>query len=233
MSDKTTEHEAIDGREIADLLPFYAAGTLRADDRAKVDAALATDPALRSELALVREEQMATIESSEALGAPSRQASARFFEMLDAAPAPKQSFARFDVASWVGAKLEALRPRTLAFASMAACLLVVAQAGYIGLKVMPQRGGTYETASFEAPSAGVSGTVVVIAFVPTAKAADIGKLLDANKASIVAGPLAGGLYQVRIGDKLLSTAERDKVVARLKSQSGLVQFAAPVSSDAE
>ena len=229
-----TEHEAIDGRDIADLLPFYAAGTLRADDRAKVDAALATDPALRSELALVREEQLAMIESSEALGAPSRQGSARFFEMLDAAPAPKRGLIRFDVASWVGARLESVRPRTLAFASMAACLLVVAQAGYIGLKVLPQHSrGAYETASFETPSAGVSGTIVVVSFAPNAKAVDIGKLLDSNKASIVAGPLAGGLYQVRIGDKLLSTAERDKVVTRLKSQSSVVQFAAPVSSDAE
>lgn len=228
-----TEQETIDGREIADLLPFYAAGTLRADDRALVDAALATDPALRSELALVREEQLAAIESSEALGAPSRQASDRFFKMLDAAPAPKRGLARFDVASWVSARLESVRPRTLAFASMAACLLVVAQAGFIGLKVLPQRGGTYETASFEAPSASVAGTIVLVSFVPNAKAGDISKLLDANKASIVAGPLAGGLYQVRIGEKLLSTAERDKVVARLKSQSALVQFAAPVSSDAE
>ena len=64
----------MEGREIADLLPWYAIGRLAGRDRHLVAVALASDPALQRELALILEEQTASIEANEALGVPSRAA---------------------------------------------------------------------------------------------------------------------------------------------------------------
>ena len=72
----------MDGRDVADLLPWYANGRLAGRDRQRVAVALASDPALQRELALILEERTAAIDANEALGAPSRAATDRFFAAL-------------------------------------------------------------------------------------------------------------------------------------------------------
>ena len=229
MTEDKTSEPAVPGREIADLLPFYATGRLGEDDRRRVVNALAGEPALRQELELIVEERNAAIESNEALGHPSSQAAARFFAALEATPAPRAR--RFDPAGWLEARFDYFRPRTLAWGAMAAALVVTLQAGLIGTLV----GGHHDTAPGYAPAsinpgAGIlSGGSVIIAFVPSATAQDINKLLDDNAASIVAGPLPGGLYELRIGDHSLTKAEAGEFIARLREQRSLVRFVAPAA----
>src|SRR5207253_3034887 len=57
--------------EIEMLLPWHAAGTLNARDARRVDEALARDPELARQYAVIREEYAETIHLNESLGAPS------------------------------------------------------------------------------------------------------------------------------------------------------------------
>ena len=222
MTDETERDET--DREIADLLPFYATGAIDAGRKARVDAALASDPALRHELDVIEEERWTTTEVNESFGAPSRQARARFLALLDAEPARSKAAWR-DPAGWLAARLESLRPRTLAWAGVAAVLVVAAQAAVIGL--MTPRAG-FETASVAPKGIGPGeGALLIVAFAPDAKAGDIARLLDAVKGTIVGGPRAGAFFQVRVGGHALSPAERQKILATLESRSDLVRFAAP------
>ena len=56
--------------EIEVLLPWHAAGTLNARDARRVDEALARDPELARQYAVIREEYAETISLNESLGAP-------------------------------------------------------------------------------------------------------------------------------------------------------------------
>ena len=215
---------ANDGREIADLLPFYATGAIGRGDKARLDVALPRDAALRHEFGVVEEERQATIELNESLGVPSRQARERLFAMLAAEPARKAAW--FDPAGWLASRLEGLRPRTLAWAGVAAVLVVAAQAGVIGLMMAPRAG--FETASVSPRVAGPGeGALLIVAFAPDAKAGDIARLLDGVKGTIVAGPRAGAFFQVRVGGHALSDADRQKLIATLVSRPDIVRFAAP------
>ncbi|MGD0633122.1 MAG: hypothetical protein ABSA13_02410 [Beijerinckiaceae bacterium] len=222
-----TEEKPVAGREIADLLPFYATGRLDGEDRQRVMRALMSDAELRRELSLILEERSAAIEDNEALAAPSRQAAAKFFAALDAAPA--RGKARFDLAGWLAARLESLAPRPLAWGAMAAALVVAAQAGLIGTLIAGRHGtqAAFESASIN-PGAGIrSGGSLIVSFVPNATAQEINKLLEDNTASIVAGPLPGGLYELRLGDRALTKAEVDELIVRLKERRNLIRFVAP------
>ena len=57
--------------EIEMLLPFHAAGTLSARDARRVEDALASDPDLARQYAVIQEEYAETISFNESLGAPS------------------------------------------------------------------------------------------------------------------------------------------------------------------
>lgn len=220
-----TEEKPVEGREIADLLPFYATGRLDGDDRRRVMRALTTDAALRRELSLILDERGAVIEDNEALPTPSREATATFFATLDAAPRK----ARFDLTGWLAARLESLAPRPLAWGAMAAALVVAAQAGLIGTLLAGRSGprAAFETASVN-PRAGIGGAgTLIVSFVPNATAQEINKLLEDNTVSIVAGPLPGGLYELRLGDRALTKAEADELIVRLKERRNLIRFVAP------
>jgi hypothetical protein len=201
----------MDDREVADLLPWYANGRLAGRDRQRVAVALASYPALQRELALILEERTASIDANEALGVPSRAAADRFFAALDAR-APKTP--RFQVAGWVARRLSDWQPRTLAWGAMAATVLVVAQVGVIGTLVS-ERAATYAVSSADSGRDAQGGATLLVSFEP---------------ASSVAGPLPGGLYQLRVGDHPLTKAEVEAVVARLKAQQNLIRFVAPQSA---
>jgi anti-sigma factor RsiW len=213
----------MEGRAVADLLPWYANGRLTGRDRQRVAVALASDPALQRELALILEERTASIDANEALGVPSREATDRFFAALDA-QAPKTP--RFNVAGWVAARLSDWQPRAVAWGAIAAAVLVVAQVGVIGALVS-QRATTYAVSS---AVSGPGGAVLLVSFEPASSVGAIAQVLESSGASIVAGPLPGGLYQLRIGDHPLTKAEVEAVVARLKAQHNLIRFVAPQSA---
>src|SRR5438105_6927954 len=77
--------------EIELLLPFHAAGTLNARDTRRVDEALASDPELARQYAVIREEYAETIHLNESLGAPSSRAMTKLFAAIDAEPARRPS----------------------------------------------------------------------------------------------------------------------------------------------
>src|ERR1700733_9640265 len=73
--------------EIELLLPWHAAGTLNARDARRVDEALARDPELARQYAVIREEFAETISLNESLGAPSTRAMTKLFAAIDGEPA--------------------------------------------------------------------------------------------------------------------------------------------------
>ena len=219
----TTEQDAPD--EIEALLPWHAAGTLSRRDADRVEAALARDPELAWRYALVREEFGATIALNESLGAPSARAMENLFGKIDAEPQRRPRALR-----GIGARINdffgALPPRTLAWASAAAVIAIMVQAGFIGVMVSkPPAGGRFETASAPTTAPGV-GAFTIIRFAPQATMDDITKFLEMNHFSVVAGPSGGGIYKVRVADRALPQDELGALTQKLQKDK-LVGFVAP------
>jgi len=55
------------------------------------------------------------------------------------------------------------------------------------------------------PAGSGVGSFALIRFAPQASSDDITKFLEANKLSIAAGPMAGGLYKVRVVSSISAT----------------------------
>ncbi len=110
-----------------------------------------------------------------------------------------------------------------------AALALVIQAGVIGSSFM---GGPaqYQTASHTTSTAPRGdGTHLLVGFAGTATAADMQRLLEQVKGSIVEGPRPGGFYRVRIGEAGMAQAEIDRIVGELRRQSTLVRFVGPAT----
>lgn len=219
-----TTNQAPERDEVEDLLPWHAAGTLGRRDAERVEEALARDPELARRYALVREELAADIHLNETLGAPSTRAAERLFAAIEAEGRPARR--SLNLAARIGEFFASLTPRQLAYSAAAAAVAIVLQAGLIGAIIIGERGqATYETASTgQAPS--TAGTFALVRFAPQATAAAVTKFLDDNKATIVGGPSAGGLYRLRIAATPLPAAERDRIIARMQAASSVVGFVA-------
>lgn len=188
--------ERVDDREeIESLLPWHAAGTLSRRDAERVEQALASDADLARRFAAVREELAETIHLNESLGAPSARAMEKLFQAIEADGAIKRKtgFA-FDLRTRVSEFFASFAPRTLAYASAAAALVILLQAGVIGNMVL-NSGGAYNTAS--APDVKVESVDFFVNFAPTATTEQLTAFLRANKGKIVDGPKGGVTYQVR------------------------------------
>ena len=210
-----------DPGEIEALLPWHAAGTLKLRDARRVEDALSRDAALSRQYDVIRDEYAATISLNESLGAPSLRAMQKLFDAIDAEPARMPS--RLSPLSRVFGFFAGLQPRTLAYASAAAAVLVLLQAGVIGTLMRGQGGVGYQTAAIErATSKGAP--VMLIRFAADARADEITKFLDGNGAAIVGGPRAG-LFQVRVGENSLSKDEAADVLKRVQADR-IVGFAA-------
>src|SRR6187401_2113774 len=73
--------------ELEMLLPWHTAGTLNPRDARRIEEALARDPELARQHAVIREEYAETIALNESLGAPSARAMTRLFAAIDGEPA--------------------------------------------------------------------------------------------------------------------------------------------------
>lgn len=207
-------------KDIEELLPWHAAGTLSRRDAQRVEAALANDPELARRYELVREELAQTIQLNETLDAPSTRAMEKLFAKIDAEPARKA--ASLDLGVRIGEFFARLKPRTLAWSAALAALAILLQAGFIANVVLKGKGGGgYETASAPAAVKG-EGAYALIRFQPQAGAADITKFLETNKLTLTGGPMAGGLYRVKVAPQplaknaladLIEKLQQDKVVA--------------------
>jgi hypothetical protein len=213
--------------DIEELLPWHAAGTLSRRDSQRVEEALARDPELARRYALVREELGETILLNESLGAPSGRAMERLFAKIDAEPARKPAMS-FNLAARVAEFFASLSLRTLAWSASAAAIAILLQAGLIAGIVIKDHGtgGGYETASAPSTNPGV-GAFTVIRFAPQASSDDITKFLEANKLQVAAGPMAGGLYKVRVSMTGLPKGELARIVKQLQGDK-VVGFIATI-----
>jgi hypothetical protein len=214
------------------LLPWHAAGTLNRRDAERVEKALAGDRELARRFNLCREELHETIHLNETLGAPSARAMEKLFAAIDAEPA-RSAKVSFDLAGRLAGFIASFSPRTLAWAAAGGALAIVLQAGVIttdlvkreigqGSQVAHNQGSSERT---EMASAEVrDGTLAVIRFVPKAEAADITKFLFANNASVIDGPMTGGMYTIRLPE---TGKAKDDHIKQMQAQTTIVEIIAP------
>lgn len=210
--------------EIEELLPWHAAGTLSRRDAARVEDALAQDPELARRYALVREELEGTIHLNESLGAPSARASEALFAKISAEPA-RRALPSLNLAVRFSEFIAGFSPRTLAYAAGAAVLAIVVQAGVIGGVLMQDKAGSsagYRTASAPATQTpAAAGSFAMIRFAPQASAADITRFLETNKLTITGGPLAGGMFRVRVAVTGLPKEDIARIVKQLQNDKAV------------
>jgi hypothetical protein len=223
-----TNNDAPERDDIETLLPWFAAGTLSRKDAVRVEQALANDDELSRRFEMVREELGETIRLNESLGAPSARAMARLFEKIEAESPSARRAASVSFTARISEFVASLSPRTLAWSGAAAIFAIVLQAAVITGVLLNERGGEggYRTVSVEQPAAVGEGSFALVRFAPQASAADITKLLEDSKASIVSGPTAGGMYRVKIAATGLPKEEITRIIKQLQDNTA-VGFAAP------
>lgn len=208
------------------LLPWHATGRVDNAARARIEAALDRDPEIARRLDLIRDERDATVASNEALGAPSMRVRDDLFARIDADLAARDR----GPSRWLqrlGAALASLSPAALAGAALAACALILLQAGLLTGTWLAAPGASYETASHGDGGTAAGGTFILVAFAPTATAAQIAAALAEGGMTVVDGPRAGEIYRIRVhagadGDRSLGAA-----LDRLRAKPGLVVLAVP------
>jgi anti-sigma factor RsiW len=208
--------------EIEMLLPWHAAGTLNARDARRVEEALARDPELAKQYAVIQEEYAETIHLNESLGAPSARAMQKLFTAIDAEPARKPS-ASLNLALRVSAFFAGLSPRTLAWSASLGALALLLQAGVIGAVLMKNQSATYQVASLSTnePVTRALGSEspprALVRFAPDARVADITALLDSYQASIIDGA-KGGLFRLQFGNRAMRKDEAASLLSRLQRE---------------
>jgi hypothetical protein len=211
--------------EIEMLLPFHAAGTLNARDARRVEEALASDPELARQYAVIREEYAETISLNESLGAPSARAMQKLFAAIDGEPARKPSVS-VSFSARVSEFFARLSPRTLAWSASLGAVALLLQAGVIGTVLMKNPTASFQTASLSLDDKSSSGPITrgldftptraLVQFTPEARIADITALLDNYQAKIVDGA-KGGMFQLQF-DKAMNKDETAGLLGRLQRE---------------
>ena len=221
MSKKMLEQ---DPSEIEMLLPFHAAGTLNARDARRVDEALARDPELARQFAVIREEYAETIRLNESLGAPSARAMQKLFATIDAEPAHRPS-ASLNLSARIAGFFAKLSPRTLVWSAGLGALALLLQAGVIGAVLVKSQSASFQTASLsmnqpitrDLGGAATTPPRALVRFAPDARVADITALLDNYQASIVDGA-KGGMFRLQFGSRPMSKDEITGLMNKLQSE---------------
>jgi anti-sigma factor RsiW len=224
---KTTTQSDQEPSDIEAMLPWYATGRIKPADKALIDKALASDPELARRLEIVREEVGAVADLHDKLPGASPRALNKIMAGIAAEPrqAPVLKRAKQGLLDWLGGTLQAFAPRTLALAACAAICVVALQTAMLsGLIGSPDGSARYGTAS--APSTVATGSVVMVAFVPSATAADLTAFLKKFDASIVDGPRASGLFRIKVSNEKLSPAQLDAILAAMQREKAVVATAA-------
>jgi hypothetical protein len=230
MSKKMLDQEP---SEIEMLLPFHAAGTLNARDTRRVDEALASDPELARQYAVIREEYAETIHLNESLGAPSARAMQKLFAAIDGEPVRKPSLST-NLSARISEFFTRLSPRTLAWSASLGAVALLLQAGVIGAVLMKNQTASFQTASLSlnqtaAPLTRDLGTAAppraLVRFAPDARMSDINTLLENYQASIVHGA-KGGMFRLQFGDRALSKDEVASLMSKLQGEK-IVNLAVP------
>ena len=215
VSKKMLEQEP---SEIEVLLPWHAAGTLNARDARRVEEALARDPELAKQYAVIRDEYAETIHLNESLGAPSARAMQKLFAAIDAEPARKPSvrcqlsarisrILRQPVAAHAGLVGEPRRAR-----AAAAGRRDRRGADEEPARDLPDR-FAYRSARRSRASLEPAPARALVRFTPEARVADITALLDSYQASII-GDAKGGMFRLQF-DKAMGRDELAALLGRL------------------
>src|SRR5437588_3861897 len=203
------------------LLQWHAEGTLNARDARRVDEALARDPELARQYAVIREEYAETIHLNESLGAPSARAMQKLFAAIDGEPARKPSVSR-NISAGIAGFFASLSPRTLAWSASLGAVALLLQAGIIGAVLMKTQTSTFQTASLStgAPITRELGAAApsraLVRFTPEARVADITALLDNYQASII-GDAKGGMFRLQF-DKAMSRDELTSLLGKMQRE---------------
>ena len=207
--------------EIEMLLPWHAAGTLNARDAKRVEEALARDPGLARQYAVIQEEYTETIGLNESLGTPSARAMTKLFAAIDAEPERTPSMSG-KISARISGFFASLSPRTLAWSAGLGALALLLQAGVIGaVLVKSQQQAQFQTASLSMDepitrSLGPEAPRALVRFAPDARIADITALLDSYQASII--DARGGMFRLQFGTRGMSKDEIAALMNRLKSE---------------
>jgi anti-sigma factor RsiW len=208
--------------EIEMLLPWHAAGTLNARDARRVDEALARDPELAKQYAVIREEYAETIHLNESLGAPSARAMMKLFAAIDAEPSRNPS-ASLNISARISEFFAKLSPRTLAWSASLGALALLLQAGLIGAVLVKNQNAPFQTASLSMNEASTRSLGpetpprALVRFAPDARIADITTLLDGYQASIIDGA-KGGMFRLQFGNKAMGKEEVAGLMTKLQSE---------------
>lgn len=209
--------------EIELLLPWYVTGRLDAADSARVEAALASDQTLRRQVELIQEDSRETVALNEAIAVPRTLSpavlAARIAAEGRASPVGIARGLLGDIRQFFSAPTAG----AVRFAAGVAAVVVVMQALAIGALVFGSGQPTYVTASGQS-SAADTGTTVVVRFADNATARMIADGLRSLGIRIVDGPKPGGLFVVRIGDKSMPDADRERLTAALRANQLLFSF---------
>jgi hypothetical protein len=208
--------------EIEMLLPWHAAGTLNPRDARRVDEALARDPELAKQYAVIREEYTETIDLNESLGAPSARAMQKLFAAIDGEPARKPR-ASLNISARISAFFARLSPRTLAWSASLGALALLLQAGIIGAVLVKNQTTSYQTASLSTnePITRALGPDAppraLVRFSPDARVSEITALLDNYQASIVDGA-KGGMFRLQFGNSAMTKDEIAALMSKLSRE---------------
>ncbi len=218
MSETFSERE-----DVEMLLPWFVTGRLDAADRAKVDAFLAKDPAMRRQLDLLREEQAGTIAANEAVTLPRGVSVARGMDYVTAnSPALQAKRAGAGVLDQIRGFFAMPTAKGVRYAAIAAAAVFAVQAVAIGSL---WRGGDAGPGLASGPGRVVTeGTFANVQFKDGVALAAVGNALTALDMRIVEGPRANGWFTVRLGDTALSDAERTAKVTALRQRADIIQL---------
>jgi hypothetical protein len=229
IKNKVSERE-----EIEALLPWHAAGTLSRREAQKVEQALAADADLAAQYATIREDLAETIVANETLGAPSARAMQKLMADIEAdVSTVRRARTSFNLGAWLSETLSSFSPRTLAWSATAAALAVVLQAGLLaGMFVSERQGTSFQTASYHDVTKSIpdDGSYLIMSFSPQANVADVNKLLNTYKMTVVDGPNGGNVYVVRLAMTGMPKEELARLVKQLQDEKA-VTLVGPKSAD--
>ncbi len=209
--------------EVRRNLPWYAAGSLAADETAAVEAELARSPELRREL-----EEWQAIESAAA--AP-RAGEPEFRGHV------AEAWARIEEHERTERRAKARAPLAVLRAWLRGTWLAMPVGGRVALAVQFGLLLAVGTAAFEfsqraqspfrtlagGHTIAAAGPVLTVAFEPTATEAQLRALLTGIDAEVIAGPTAEQLYRIELRTP---SASAESALRRLRAAHGVVRFAA-------
>lgn len=194
--------------ELEALLPFYVNGTLDGEDLAAVEHWLEHDPAALAALAEAESEFSETLAGNEAIRPPA-DALGRFSKALDAEAGPVRAAPAQSLLTSLFARFLAI-PASVAWGAAAIAI------GFVLVQAVMEPGGRgpdFEIAGSETADM----PFALVSFKPDAKMAEITAFLADNRATILSGPAAGGVFKV--GIPVETVADYDRILGLIAAQS--------------